>query len=124
MPLATPTILLGFLLPCTWGISSRLLQQSAAAARYTLEEVTPPDLEHGVAPLGPPVPTQPPLLGHGVAPLGSHPWPQARGSSSRPHFCRTVRRSQCASIETSLIQLQIYINKKSPQKDYYESKHE
>ena len=30
---------------------------------------TPPDLEHGVAPLGPPAPTQPPLLGLGVAPL-------------------------------------------------------
>ena len=28
-----------------------------------------PDLEHGVAPLGPPAPTQPPLLGCGVAPL-------------------------------------------------------
>ena len=28
----------------------------------------PPDLEPGVAPLGPPVPVQPPLLGHGVAP--------------------------------------------------------
>ena len=26
-PLATPTVLLGFLLPWTWGISSRLLQQ-------------------------------------------------------------------------------------------------
>ena len=26
---------------------------------------TPPDLERGVAPLGPPVPIQPPLLGHG-----------------------------------------------------------
>ena len=33
-PLTTPTILLGFLLPWTWGISSRLLQQSAAAASY------------------------------------------------------------------------------------------
>ena len=30
-PLATPTILLGFLLPWTWGLSSWLLQQSAAA---------------------------------------------------------------------------------------------
>ena len=44
----------------------------------TLEEgylltATPPDLEHGVAPLGPPVPTQPPLLGCGVAPLGHSP---------------------------------------------------
>ena len=32
--LATPTILLGFLLPWTWGISSRLLQQSSAFAPY------------------------------------------------------------------------------------------
>ena len=28
----------------------------------------PPDLERGVAPLGPPAPAQPPLLGRGVAP--------------------------------------------------------
>ena len=34
MPLTTPTILLGFLLPWTWHLSSRLLQQSAAAAPY------------------------------------------------------------------------------------------
>ena len=33
-PLATPTFLPGVLLPCTWGISSRLLQESAAAAPY------------------------------------------------------------------------------------------
>ena len=33
---------------------------------------TPPDLEHGVAPLGPPVSTQLLLLGHGVDPLGCH----------------------------------------------------
>ena len=33
-PLATTTILLGFLLPWMWGISSWLLQQSAAAAPY------------------------------------------------------------------------------------------
>ena len=38
-----PTVLLGFLLPWTRGISSWLLQQSAAAA---------PDLGRGVAPLG------------------------------------------------------------------------
>ena len=31
------------------------------------------DLEHGVAPLGPPVPAQPLLLGHGVTPLGRLP---------------------------------------------------
>ena len=45
---------------------------------------TPPDLEHEVAPLGPPVPVQPPLLRRGVAPLSSHPWPRAGGSSSQP----------------------------------------
>ena len=32
--LTTPTVLVGFLLPWVWGISSRLLQQSAAAAPY------------------------------------------------------------------------------------------
>ena len=54
-PLATSIILLGLLLPWTWGISSQLLQQSTAAALY-LALVAPPDLERGVAPLGPPVP--------------------------------------------------------------------
>ena len=39
-PLATPTILLGFLLPQSWDISSRLLQQSTAIAPY---------LAHGVS---------------------------------------------------------------------------
>ena len=33
-PIATPTILLGFLLPWTWGISSQLLPQSAADTPY------------------------------------------------------------------------------------------
>ena len=40
-PLATPTILLGFLLPWAWGISSRLLQQSAAIAPYLGRGVSP-----------------------------------------------------------------------------------
>ena len=40
-PLATPTVLLGFLLPWTWGISSQLLQQSAAAAPYLRRGVSP-----------------------------------------------------------------------------------
>ena len=40
-PLATPTVLLGFLLSWTWGISSRLLQQSAAAAAYLGRGVCP-----------------------------------------------------------------------------------
>ena len=60
-----------------WGISSELLQQSAASAPYLergkLLTTTPHDLERGVAPLGPPAPTQPPLLGRGVALLGRSP---------------------------------------------------
>ena len=40
-PLATPTILPGFLLPWAWGISSRLLQQSAATAPYLGRRVSP-----------------------------------------------------------------------------------
>ena len=38
-----------------------------------LHKADPPDLERGVAPLGPPVPAQTPLLGRGVAPLDHHP---------------------------------------------------
>ena len=56
-PLATPTILLGFLLPWAWGISSRLLQQSAAIAPY---------------------------LGRGVSPHRRPSWPSMWDSSSRP----------------------------------------
>ena len=41
-----------------------------------------PDLQRGIAPLGPPVPAQPRLLGCGVGPPGCRPWPQAWGSSS------------------------------------------
>ena len=37
----------------------------------------PPDLERGIAPLGPPAPVQPPLLERGVAPPGRRPWPCA-----------------------------------------------
>ena len=40
---------------------------------------TPPDLEHGVAPLGPSAPMQPWLLGRGVGPPGWGPWPRAWG---------------------------------------------
>ena len=36
-----------------------------------------PDLQHGIAPLGPPAPGQPWLLGHGVGPPGHRPWPRA-----------------------------------------------
>ena len=56
----------------------------------------PPDLERGVAPLGPPAPAQPALLGREVAPLGCRPWPQTWGSSSQPRFFE-AHRSQHSS---------------------------
>ena len=54
-PLAIPTVLLGFLLPRTWGISSWLLQQSAATAPY---------LGRGVAPLSRACTVAASMLGH------------------------------------------------------------
>ena len=87
-PLATPTILLGFLLPWTWGISSWLLQKSKATAPYFGRGVSPHRRPFWPwtwnSPLGPPAPTQPPLLGSGVVPPGSCPWPWAWGRSPRP----------------------------------------
>ena len=61
-------ILLGFLLPCAWGISSWLLQQPLLLTldKGYLLTAALPDLQCGIAPLGPPVPTQPQLLGRGV----------------------------------------------------------
>ena len=52
-----------------------------------------PDLEHGVAPLGPPAPAQQPLLGGGVAPLGRGPWP-SRWCSSSPQSPLTSGRGE------------------------------
>ena len=54
-----------------------------------------PDLQGGIAPLGPPMPVQPLLLGFllpatgpglrlRVAPQGHRPWPWARGDFSQP----------------------------------------
>ena len=65
-PLATLIVSLGFLLPWTWGISSRC-SSKAQPLLLTLDEgclltAVPPDLERGVAPLGPPEPVQPLLL--------------------------------------------------------------
>ena len=58
-------------------MSPRLLQE-AQKLLLSLDEgylltAVPPDLEGGVAPLGPPVPVQPLLFGRGLAPLGHHP---------------------------------------------------
>ena len=50
------------------GVSLYGCSSKAQPLRLTLDEIAPPDLENGVAPLSPPVPAQPPLLGCGVAP--------------------------------------------------------
>ena len=42
------------------------------------------DLQHGIAPLGPPAPMQPRLLGCDVRPPSHHPWPRSWGCSSPP----------------------------------------
>ena len=77
-------------LPWAWGISSQLLQQSAAAAPHLgyLLTAAPPDLEHGIAPLGPLAHSHhsldmgllllpaAPGLRHGAAPPGRCPWPR------------------------------------------------
>ena len=73
-PLSVPTVLLGFLLPWTWGLSSRLLHQSAAAAPY---------------------------LGRGVAPLGRCPWPPAWGSSSQPRLWSEMVKESSVSQQTN-----------------------
>ena len=57
------------------GVSLDSCSSKAQPLLLTLDEAypltaAPPDLERGIAPLGPPTPTQPPLLGRGVAPLG------------------------------------------------------
>ena len=78
------------------GVSLHSCSSKAQPLLLTLDEgylltATLPDLQSGIAPLGPPAPTQPPLLGHGVAshshrprlgrwvtPLGCHPWPSSQ----------------------------------------------
>ena len=76
-PLATPTVLLGFLLPWAWGISSWLLQQSAAATPY---------LGRGVSPHR--CPSQPWTWNSSSRPSGAHaataPWMWGCSSQQPP----------------------------------------
>ena len=72
-----PVVLLGFSY-LGRGVSLHGCSSKLQPLLLTLDEgfllmAAPPDLERGVALLGPPVPTQPPLLGLGVAPLGCRP---------------------------------------------------
>ena len=49
-----------------------------------------PDLQRGIAPLGPPAPSQPRLLGRGVGPLGH---PSGLGCGVAPPRCRPWPRA-------------------------------
>ena len=60
------------------GVSLHGCFSKAQPLLLTLDEgylltATPPDLEHGIAPLGPLAPAQPLLLERGVGPPGRHP---------------------------------------------------
>ena len=71
------------------GVSLHGCSRKAQPLLLTLDEgylltAALPDLQRGIAPLGPPAPVQPPLLGRGVGPPSHRPWPQAWGCSSRP----------------------------------------
>ena len=71
------------------GVSLHGCSSKAQPLLFTLDEgylltTALPDLQRGIALLGPPAPLQPPLLGCGVAPPSHCPWPRAQGCSSRP----------------------------------------
>ena len=60
------------------GVSLHGCSSKAQLLLLTLDEgylltAALPDLQCGIAPLGPPVPMQPPLLRHGVGPPSRHP---------------------------------------------------
>ena len=70
------------------GVSLHGCSSKAQPLLLTLDEgylltATLPDLQRGIALLGPPAPAQPRLLGGGVGPPGHCPGPRAWGSSSR-----------------------------------------
>ena len=90
---------LGFSYPRR-GVSLHGCSSKAQPLLLTLDEgllltTTVPDLQRGIAPLGPPVPAQPPLLGlllpaagpglgYRVAPQGHRPWPHVQSGISQP----------------------------------------
>ena len=71
------------------GVSLHGCSSKAQPLLLTLDEgylltATLPDLQCGIAPLGPPAHAQPQLLGRGVGPPGHRPWPRSCGCSSPP----------------------------------------
>ena len=78
------------------GCSSKAQQLLLTLNEGYLLTTAPPDLECGVAPLGPPAPVQPPVLGREISPPGSRPWPWMWVSSSGPHLCSFAAARTCA----------------------------
>ena len=71
------------------GVSLHGCSSKAQPFLLTLDEgylltATLPDLQCGIAPLGPPAPAQPRLLGRGVGPPSHRPWSRLCGCSSPP----------------------------------------
>ncbi|XP_045018666.1 protein SLX4IP isoform X2 [Bubalus bubalis] len=71
------------------GVSLHDCSSKAQPLLLTLDEgylltAALPDLQRGVAPLGPPAPPKPRLLGRVAGPPGHRPWPRAWGCSSWP----------------------------------------
>ena len=60
----------------------------------------PPDLEHGVAPLGSPVPMQPPLLGLGVPPSDKRTHTSVSSSVLARTLCGRIMLVLCSEIGT------------------------
>ena len=73
------------------GVSLHGCSSKAQPLLLTLDEgylltASLPDLQRGIAPLGPPAPVQPRLLGRGVGPPGYRPWPPAWGCSAERRY--------------------------------------
>ena len=73
------------------GVSLQGCSSKAQLLLLTLDEgylltATLPDLQGGIASLGPPAPVQPRLLGRGVGPPGYRPWPPAWGCSAERRY--------------------------------------
>ena len=84
------------------GVSLHGCSSKAQPLLLTLDEgylltAALPDLQLGIAPLGPPVPVQPRLLGHGAGPPGHRPWPQVWGCSFRPLPSASGMGAWCSS---------------------------
>ena len=70
------------------GVSLHGCSSKAQSLLLTLDEVTLPDLEHGVAPLGPPVPTQRPLLRRVMVERSDRMWSTGEGNGKPlQHSC-------------------------------------